>query len=81
MIAVFFAWLAKPQHPIAVVNASESSQFMLKAAVPESADWRLVWSGELMGSVVIAEDVVSVSEFADYVEEGGALFLPASQRC
>ena len=49
---------------------------MLKAAVPESADWRLVWSGELMGSAVIAEDVVSVSEFADYVEEGGTLFLP-----
>ena len=72
----FFAWLAKPQHPIAVLNASESSRFMLKAAVPEGADWRLVWSGELMGSVVIAEDVTSVNEFADYVEEGGALFLP-----
>ena len=25
---------------------------------------------------MIAEDVVSGSEFADYVEEGGALFLP-----
>ena len=72
----FFAWLAKPQHPIAVVNASESSRFMLKAAVPEGADWRLIWSGELMGSAVIAEDVTSVSEFVDYVEEGGALFLP-----
>ncbi len=72
----FFAWLAKPQHPIAVLNTSEVTQFMLKAAVPEGADWRLVWSGELMGSVVIAEDVTSVSEFADYVEEGGALFLP-----
>ena len=49
---------------------------MLKAAVPESADWRLIWSGELMGSAVIAEDVTAVSEFAKYVEEGGALFLP-----
>ena len=72
----FFAWLAKPQHPIAVLNASESSRFMLKAAVPEGTDWRLTWSGELMGSAVIAEDVTSISEFADYVEEGGALFLP-----
>jgi len=72
----FFAWLAKPQHPIAVLNTSEVTQFMLKAAAPEGADWRLVWSGELIGSVVIAEDVTSVSEFADYVEEGGALFLP-----
>ena len=29
-----------------------------------------------MGSVVIAEDVTSADEFADYVENGGALFLP-----
>ena len=72
----FFAWIAKPQHPLAVLNTSEVTQFMLKAAVPEGVDWRLIWSGELMGSVVIAEDVVSVSEFADYVAEGGALFLP-----
>ena len=72
----FFAWLAKPQHPISVLNASESSRFMLNAAVPEGADWRLTWSGELMGSAVIAEDVTSVSEFREYVEEGGALFLP-----
>ena len=72
----FFAWLAKPQHPIAVLNASDASRFMLKAAVPEGADWRLIWPGELMASAVIAEDVTSVSEFADYVEEGGALFLP-----
>ncbi len=72
----FFASIAKPQHPIAVLNASEATRFMLKAAVPEGADWRLTWSGELMGSAVIAEDVTSVSEFADYVEEGGALLLP-----
>ena len=72
----FFAWLAKPQHPIAVLNASEAMQFMLKAAVPEGADWRLTWSGELVGSVVIAEDVTSASELRDYVEKGGALFLP-----
>ena len=72
----FFAWIAKPQHPLAVLNTSEVTQFMLKAAVPEGVDWRLIWSGELIGSVVIAEDVVSGSEFADYVEEGGALFLP-----
>ena len=72
----FFAWIAKPQHPIAVLNTSEVARFMLKAAVPEGADWRLIWSGGLMGSAVIAEDVTSVSEFVKYVEEGGALFLP-----
>ncbi|MCE2435637.1 MAG: hypothetical protein J4F29_22370, partial [Candidatus Latescibacteria bacterium] len=67
----FFAWIAKPQHPIAVLNTSEVTQFMLKAAVPEGADWRLIWSGELMGSAVIAEDVTSGSEVVKYVEEGG----------
>ncbi len=72
----FFAWVAKPQHPIAVLNTSEVTQFMLKAAVPEGSDWRLIWSGELMGSVVIAEDVTSGIEVVKYVEEGGALFLP-----
>ena len=72
----FFAWIARPRHPIAVLNTSEVTRFMLKAAVPEGADWRLIWSGELMGSAVIAEDVTSVSEFVKYVEEGGALFLP-----
>lgn len=72
----FFAWIARPQHPIAVLNTSESTRFMLKAAVPESADWRLTWSGELIGSAVIAEDVTAVSEFVAYLEKGGALFLP-----
>ena len=72
----FFAWIARPRHPIAVLNTSEVTRFMLKAAVPEGADWRLIWSGELMGPAVIAEDVTSVSEFVKYVEEGGALFLP-----
>ncbi len=74
----FFVSTTKPQHPIQVWHATDATRFLLKAALPERAPWRLYESGQGPSSVIVAEDVdaTSVGVLADYVERGGALFLP-----
>ena len=76
----FFAWAAQTRHSIEVWQAAEATRFMLNAALPEESDlpWRLDWSSRGAGSVVIAEaiDAQVAAELADYVQRGGALFLP-----
>ena len=76
----FFAWAAQARHAIEVWQAAEATRFMLNAALPEGSDlpWRLDWSTRGAGLVVIAEaiDAQVAAELADYVQRGGALFLP-----
>ena len=79
----FFAWMAAPQHAIEVWHAAEQTRFMLDAALPEGTDlpWRLDESNRGAGSVVIAESIDArfAAELADYVQRGGALFLPLGE--
>ena len=78
----FFAWHQKPRHRIEVLGKDRVLMHLLKAAVPENADlpWQLESSDSqvLNGSVVIADGVdgAMVEKLADYVQKGGALFLP-----
>ena len=52
--------------------------------MPEQADlpWQVVTSEALNGAVVVADDVdaISAKAFTDYVEKGGALFLPLKEK-
>lgn len=79
----FFAWAAQAQHSIEVWQAAEATRFMLNAALPEGSDlpWRLDWANRGAGSVIIAEEIDAqfAAELADYVQRGGALFLPLGE--
>ena len=79
----FFAWMAAPRHAIEVWHAAEQTRFMLDAALPEGTDlpWRLDESNRGAGSVVIAESIDArfAAKLADYVQRGGALFLPLGE--